>query len=262
MARKTASTDASVVQNAVKTLYTNIQFAGIDKRIQSIVLTSSIPNEGKTTIARQLGAVIARGDKQVLLVECDMRRRSLADLLGVHARHGLYAVLSGQVSLEDAVVSTRQLGTTLYFLDAEPHIVNPADILSSNRFKRLMEAMEQAFDCIIFDTPPVGTFVDAAIIAALADATVLVVRENYARRADVLSSYDQLKKADANIVGVTLNYCKERQSEYYYSYYHKDDVPEEHALISNRVLLGEGAAEIPPQRAQARQKPRGSRFKQ
>lgn len=216
--RKTAS-DALVVQNAAKTLLANIRFASVDHPVKSIVMTSSVPNEGKTTVSYQLAQATASSGKRTLIVECDMRHRSLANLIGARARYGLYAVLSGQVELEDAVVSTSH--RNLFFLDSEPHIPNPADILASQRFRNLMHELASSFDYVIFDTPPVGTFVDAAVIAAQADATVLVVRERFVKRADLQNAYDQLKKADAHVIGVAMNMCESESSEYYYAYYNK-----------------------------------------
>ncbi|SCI10389.1 Tyrosine-protein kinase YwqD [uncultured Collinsella sp.] len=216
--RKTAS-DALVVQNAAKTLLANIRFASVDHPVKSIVMTSSVPNEGKTTVSYQLAQATASSGKRTLIVECDMRHRSLANLIGARARYGLYAVLSGQVELEDAVVSTSH--RNLFFLDSEPHIPNPADILASQRFRNLMHELASSFDYVIFDTPPVGTFVDAAVIAAQADATVLVVRERFVKRADLHNAYDQLKKADAHVIGVAMNMCESESSEYYYAYYNK-----------------------------------------
>lgn len=218
--KKKASSDALVVQNAAKTLLANIRFASVDRPVKSIVLTSSVPNEGKSTVAYNLAQAIASSGKRTLIVECDMRRRSLADMVGARARHGIYAVLSGQVELDEALVATSH--RNLFFLDSEPHIPNPADILSSQRFRKLVAQMESDFDYVVIDTPPVGTFVDAAIIAALADATALVVRERFVKRTELQNAYDQLKKADANVIGVIMNMCEAESSEYYYAYYNKE----------------------------------------
>ena len=96
MARKKGGADKLVVQNAAKTLLANIRFASVDNPIRTLVITSSVPNEGKTTVAVNLAQAIATSGKRVLLVECDMRRRSLADMLGVRAQAGIYAVLADQ----------------------------------------------------------------------------------------------------------------------------------------------------------------------
>lgn len=239
--KKKASSDALVVQNAAKTLLANIRFASVDRPVKSIVLTSSVPNEGKSTVAYNLAQAIASSGKRTLLVECDMRRRSLADMVGARARHGIYAVLSGQVELDEALVATSH--RNLFFLDSEPHIPNPADILSSQRFRKLVAQMESDFDYVVIDTPPVGTFVDAAIIATLADATALVVRERFVKRAELQNAYDQLKKADANVIGVIMNMCEAESSEYYYAYYNKE---------GKRVRKSEGHVSDGPQLPQQR----------
>lgn len=239
--KKKASSDALVVQNAAKTLLANIRFASVDRPVKSIVLTSSVPNEGKSTVAYNLAQAIASSGKRTLIVECDMRRRSLADMVGARARHGIYAVLSGQVELDEALVATSH--RNLFFLDSEPHIPNPADILSSQRFRKLVAQMESDFDYVVIDTPPVGTFVDAAIIAALADATALVVRERFVKRAELQNAYDQLKKADANVIGVIMNMCEAESSEYYYAYYNKE---------GKRVRKSEGHDSDGPQLPQQR----------
>lgn len=239
--KKKASSDALVVQNAAKTLLANIRFASVDRPVKSIVLTSSVPNEGKSTVAYNLAQAIASSGKRTLIVECDMRRRSLADMVGARARHGIYAVLSGQVELDEALVATSH--RNLFFLDSEPHIPNPADILSSQRFRKLVAQMESDFDYVVIDTPPVGTFVDAAIIATLADATALVVRERFVKRAELQNAYDQLKKADANVIGVIMNMCEAESSEYYYAYYNKE---------GKRVRKSEGHDSDGPQLPQQR----------
>ena len=211
--------DRAVMQNAVKTLATNIRFASVDNPVRSIVVTSSIPNEGKSTIAVALSEALASGGKSVLLVECDMRRRSIAGMLGLHAQNGLYAVLSAQVELEDAVVRTSMRGVS--FLDAEPHIPNPVDILGSRRFRSFVESLKSSYDYVVFDTPPLSAFVDAAVIGSVVDGALLVVRRNFVKREAVVSSLEQLKKAGANVLGTVLNYCENERSDYYYEYYNK-----------------------------------------
>lgn len=169
MAKK-AQEDRVFIQNAVRTLATNIRFASVDNPVRSIVVTSSIPNEGKTTIATNLAQALASGGKTVLIVECDIRRRSPAVTLGTHARNGIYAVLSGQVDLDDAVVRT--FTRNVWFLDSEPHIPNPVDILGSKRFHSFIERLKDEYDYVVLDTPPLSAFIDAAVIGSIADGTL------------------------------------------------------------------------------------------
>lgn len=239
MAKKKAGADKLVVQNAAKTLLANIRFSSVDNPIRVITLTSSTPNEGKSTVALNLAQAIATSGKSVVLVECDMRRRSLADMIGARTRGGLYAVLSEQMTIEEAVVETSQ--KNLYFLDSEPHIPNPADIIASKRFRRLVEALRETFQYVIFDTPPVGTFVDAAEVGHLSDGVLFVVRENFAKRAEVQAAFDQLRRAEANVIGAVMNYCEAETSEYYYSYYTKDGKKVRKSDDVQAVPQGKGA---------------------
>lgn len=219
--KRKSSSNTREVQNAAKTMLANIRFASVDSIIQSIAITSAVPNEGKTTSAIELAKTIASSGDSVLLVEADMRRRSAATALGVHAANGAYAVMTNSISLEDAVIETGI--SNFYFLDVEPNIPNPADLLSSRAYKRLVNETCDKYDYVIFDTPPVGTFVDAAILSRLVDGVVLVVKIGGAKRDEILTAYDQLQKAEANIIGACATFCESTGSEYYYAYYNKDN---------------------------------------
>ncbi len=215
--KKKQSSNQLEIQNAAKTLLANIRFMAVDSPIKSIVVTSSVPNEGKSTVSVNLAQAIATAGKRVLLVEADMRRRSLAAMLNVRSAAGLYAVLTDAVPLDVAVASTTT--ANLFFLDTEPNIPNPADMIASKRFGRLVRLLEERYDYVIFDMPPVGTFVDAAILSTLVDATIMVVRPNLVKRTELAEAYEQLQKANANVVGVCATFVEGSGSEYYYAYY-------------------------------------------
>lgn len=199
------SAEGSALQNSIDTLYANIRFQDIDKSIRSLVITSSVPNEGKTTIAAALAEAMAKAGRRTLLMECDLHRRSLAGLLKVHARYGMFSVMSDQATASAAVIGTRV--PNLFFLDAEPDIPLPTEVLGSERFARLLDKLERSFDQVIIDAPPVGVFVDAALLAAQTDATLLIVRENYAPREQLAESKAQLDNVGARILGVVMNDC-------------------------------------------------------
>ena len=192
--------DVQVLQNAVKTLAANIRFASVDNPVRTICVTSSIPSEGKTTTSVALSNAFAEGGSRVILLECDMRR------------------LAGEHSVQEAAVP---VGTSkrLFFLDAEPGIPNPADVLQSKRFHTLLAQLSSQFDYTIVDTPPVTAFVDAAVAASVVDATILVVRQDYTHRDDVVAAYEQLVQAGANVIGTVLNCCDAATSGHYYGYY-------------------------------------------
>ncbi len=340
--QKKVGIDQIHMQNAVKTLAANIRFASVDDPIRSIVVTSSVPNEGKTTVAISLAEAIASSGSSVLLLECDMRRRSIANSLGIHARSGVaislaeaiassgssvlllecdmrrrsianslgiharsgvYSVLCGQTTLADAMVATGTRGmyfldsepmrrrsianslgiharsgvysvlcgqTTLadamvatgtrgmYFLDSEPHIPNPDVLLSSKRFRKMVDAALDSFDYVIFDTPPLSAFVDAAVLSTVADGTLLVVGQNVVRRDELASSHAQLEKAGANLIGAVRNLCKSEKSEYYTEYYSRggDDSNAPAAPVSAPVSQAVAKAASP--RPAARKAPRAA----
>ena len=149
-----------------------------DKPMRTIVVTSSVPNEGKTTVAVELARVMAVAGKRTLLVECDLRRRSLADRLGVRAPVGLCAVVMGDEEPGRAIVATRQ--PRMHFLDAEAGVTSPVDILDSQRFRRLLGCL--------------------------------------AARYDVQKAAEQLRAAGANLVGTVMNCCDTATSAYYAAY--------------------------------------------
>lgn len=231
--KKKASSNTLEVQNAAKTLFANIRFMSPDAPLKSIALTSSVPNEGKSTTAVELAKAIATSGKRTLLVEADMRRRSLANMLGVRGQAGVYAVITKAATIDQAVAPTKV--RDLFLLDSEPNIPNPADILSSKGYARLVAALEDKFDYVVFDTPPVGTFVDAAILSTLVDGVVMVVKPGSTRRDELLGAYEQLRKADANVIGACATFCEGTGSEYYYAYYTQSGKrvkPDKHAEMA------------------------------
>ena len=214
------------VDNSAKTLLANIRFMRVDDPVRTVVITSAIPNEGKTFVAANLARAMATSGIKTLLIETDMRRRSMAHTLHTHAQHGLYSVMSGEVALHDAVVATNT--PRLHFLDAEPHIPNPSDLLASRRFSALVEQAKQEYGYIVFDTPPVSTFVDAVVLGAKSDALFLVVREQFTRKDEIARATEQLKTANVQLSGIVMNYCSRDSSDYYYyDYYYREQGPME-----------------------------------
>lgn len=217
MAKKSRSrmpNDAELIRNAMDALVANIRFAGADRAVDTICITSSIPNEGKSIVSVNLAANLAESGFRVLIVECDVHRRSLAGLLGVRARTGMYSVLLGRVSHDKAAVPTKT--KNLYLLDCEPSIPNPANVFASRQFHDLVKNLRSAYDYVIFDTPPLSAYIDGAVIGSTTDATLLVTRWNFVKRDDVRSSVEQLRKADANVIGTVLTCCEPEHDNYYY----------------------------------------------
>lgn len=210
-----------LLQNSINTLVANIRFAGQEEPIGTIVITSSVPNEGKTTIAVNLAATLARNGNRTIILECDCHNRSVSGTLGVQARTGLYSVLLGSLGEADASVATNI--PNLRFLDCEPSIPNPANVFASGQFKALLRELRHRYDYVVIDTPPLSAYVDGAVVGAAADATLLVARWDYVNREDVKSSMNQLDKAGAKVIGAVLNQVEEEHDYYYYGYYGKED---------------------------------------
>lgn len=208
------------LQNAAKTLLANIRFSSLDKDIRTISITSTGPNEGKSTTAIALATAIATGGDRVLLVEGDMRRRSLAKALQATPTGGLYAVLSGRSRLSDVVWRTAT--PNMEFLDVEPNIPNPADVLSGRHFEQFVEMLRDNYAFVIFDTPPLGVFVDAAIMGTLVDTTILVIRKDTTKREDAEAALKQLRQMKCPVLGTVLTFSEDQQSDYYYAYYTKE----------------------------------------
>ncbi|WP_297150355.1 CpsD/CapB family tyrosine-protein kinase [uncultured Ellagibacter sp.] len=210
-----------LLSNASKTLFANIRFVSIDEKAKTIVVTSTGMDEGKTQVSTNLACAIASSGKKVLIVDTDMRRRCIAGLLGIHTECGLYSVLVGQAPLKSAIYPTDR--PNLYFMDSEPNIPSPPDVLSTKRFSALVDTLREMFDYVIFDSPPIGLFVDAAIISNLVDGTLYVIRERAAKRDDVVAGVQQLKAANARILGSVITFSREEaNNDYYYAYYNTE----------------------------------------
>ena len=143
-----------------------------------------------------------------------MRKCDLSAKLGSHAPAGLYSVITNETSLDDAIVETST--PNLFFLDVEPGIPNPTDIIASDGFQKLVSKLSDKYDFVLYDTPPVGTFVDAALLSAHVDGTIMVIRMNGPKRDELAKAYEQLKKSGGNVIGSVATFCEERDSSYYY----------------------------------------------
>lgn len=207
----------ATIQNAATTLLANIRFASMDRPVKSIVIASAIPDEGKSSVACNLAQAMASSGKRTLIIGCDTRNRSVASRYNLHPKAGLFSLLSKQAQLNEVLTPTPVQGLSI--IDIEPSIPNPADIFASKRFQSFLAQMEEMFDYIVIDTPPVNAFIDAAVVASHADATILVVRENFARREEIAYACEQLRKADANLIGTCMNFCSHHGGSYYGSSY-------------------------------------------
>ena len=201
---------------AYKTLRTNLEFSGSDKR--TIVLTSSAPNEGKSTVSLGLAMSLAEGGKRVLLIDADLRK---SVLMGWHkvteSVKGLSHYLSGQAQLSDVICGTQEDNMFVIFAGIIPP--NPSELLGSERFAELIRRTKNDYDYVIVDAPPLGSVIDAAVIARVCDASVLVVAANTVSYKFIRTVKSQLEKTECPILGVVLNKVNMKQNRYYGKYY-------------------------------------------
>ena len=208
-------------EEAFKTLRTNLQFCGKD--VKSIALTSCTPNEGKSSVSLQLAHSLSENGKRVLFIDGDLRKSVILSRCQVSQTvKGLSHYLSGQCAFTEVVYMTNV--RNLHMIFAGPVPPNPAELLGSNSFKLIIEKMKTVCDYIIIDTPPLGSVIDAAVIANECDGSVLVVKSGEISRRYARKIVDQLRMANCPILGAILNSVdmkKNSYGNYYGKYYGK-----------------------------------------
>lgn len=202
----------SPAAEAFRALRTNLEFAALDQRYRTIVVTSAAAHEGKTVVAANLAIAYAQGGKQVILVDADLRLPGIQLLFGLGDAIGLTDLARSDAStLEEVLQSTEVPG--LRILTAGTIPPNPAELLGSQRMKALIARLLDAADVLVIDTAPVGVVTDAALLAADADATILVVRESFASERIVRRGREALAAVNAHVAGVVLNFVRPRSDE-------------------------------------------------
>ncbi|VTT36004.1 capsular exopolysaccharide family protein [Enterococcus casseliflavus] len=209
---------SSPISEQYRTIRTNIQFASsADKQIKTIVVTSSGPGEGKSTTSANLAVVFAKSGQRVLLVDADMRKPTVYKTFSLNNASGLSTVLSTSTSVLEAAQKT--VIDNLSVLTSGPKTPNPSELLGSARMNQVMEEAKNLYDVVIFDMPPVVAVTDAQIMASKADGTILVVRENVARKESLTKARDLLNMVQARIIGVVYNGAEHSKDSGYYYYY-------------------------------------------
>ena len=203
----------SAAAEAIRNLRTSLMLSNLDKKPQVIVSTSSIPGEGKTTVSLSLAKFLSGLNKSVLLVEGDIRRRTLNEYFPSLPHTGLAGVLNGDVKFADAI--HRPKGFEADVLAGEKTTVNAADIFSSETFKTFIAEMRQQYDFIIIDTPPILVVPDARIIAENADAIVFSVKWDSTSKALVDESMRMFQNSNQRITGFALNQIDEKGMKRY-----------------------------------------------
>lgn len=207
----------SVVAEQFRTIRTNIQFSMIDKDLKTIIFTSSGPWEGKSTVAANIASVFADQGKRVCLVDADMRKPTVFKTFNLHNNIGLSNLITTRdLRVEDVIQHVDRAG--LDILASGPVPPNPSELLNSNRMNEVIKILEDKYDLVLFDMPPVVSVTDAQIMATKTDGVVFVIRRGIAHTDDVKHAKELLDMVHANVLGVVFNGA-EKKTDRSYSYY-------------------------------------------
>ena len=228
----------SAVAEAFRTVRTNISFSDVDNEIQTILFTSTKQNEGKSTVISNVAYSFSKLENcKVLLMDLDLRNPTVHKMFGVSNTYGLMDNLKHDRSLEKCI---HKIEENIHVLPTGAIPPNPTEILSSKKMAKFLEDIKSHYDYIFIDAPPVGVVSDATIISSNVDGVMYVVGAKETDLSHAQVAIENLKKADANIIGSVLNKYEMNQSSYsYYGYYYEqDEVPGSRAARNKRKKLG------------------------
>jgi capsular exopolysaccharide synthesis family protein len=210
----------SGVAEAARSIRTNLLFMNPDRPFRTMLVTSAAPSEGKTTVVCSLAIALAQGGQRVCVIDCDLRRPRLHRIFGREGDPGITSVLLGEATLDDVTKPTQI--RNLWSVPAGHIPPNPADILHSARFKRLVGELAERFDRVVIDSPPVVAVTDATILSTLVDGVLFVIRAFATPREVSAHGLRALRDVDAPIAGAVLNAVnpRRRDGSYYYRYYY------------------------------------------
>lgn len=215
----TVASPSSVNTEQFNTIRTNIEFSNADKQIKSIVITSAMASEGKSTVAANLAVSFSRQGKKVLLVDADFRRPTINATFEISNPFGLTNFLTEHsISINDIFYKTSV--ENLYVLPSGPVPPNPSELIGSNRMEKMIESVREAFDVIIYDAPPILSVTDAQILSTKVDGTILVVRQNKSEKEAVKQAVNLIKHVHGEVIGTIFDDVDGADAGYY-GYYSK-----------------------------------------
>lgn len=192
-------------------LKTNLMFSG--DNIHSIMITSSVPNEGKSSVAFNLARTLAENEKKVLLVDCDLRKSVMVGKYHMEGvNKGMTHYLTGQATCDEIIYETEEAG--FYIAVAGRLSPDPTSLLNSELFEDFIKYARERFDYVVIDAPPLGLVIDAVIIGQLTDGAVIVIEQGVLKRKIVQDVVKQLKMGGIRILGAVLNKVDEKKGAY------------------------------------------------
>ena len=206
----------SPISEQYRTIRTNLQYASVDNDLQTLLITSSTPAEGKSMTTANLAVVYAQQGKKVLLIDADLRKPTVHYTFRLDNLNGLSNLLVGDGHLNQIVESSSI--DNLDIISSGPIPPNPSELLGSKMMQTLINEAKQQYDIIIFDTPPVLAVTDAQILANIVDGTVLVVRSDKTEYEAAIKAKETLEKSSAKLLGTVLNDVEKKNGNYYYYY--------------------------------------------
>jgi succinoglycan biosynthesis transport protein ExoP len=208
----------SIVAECCRTIRTNLTFMSLGKPLKTLLVTSPGPAEGKTTMAVSLAITIAQSGRRTLIVDTDLRRPRVHKVFGLSLRDGVTSLLTGEAKIEDCVRQTQV--DNLWVLPSGTIPPNPAELLQTDGFTKLVEQLKDRFDLVVLDSPPIGVVTDAAILGPQVDGVLVVVRCEQTTRDTLASAARQLKDVGAHLLGCVLNETDLSRRRTYKGYYY------------------------------------------
>jgi capsular exopolysaccharide synthesis family protein len=198
-------------------------FSSLDKPLDSFLVTSAGPGEGKSLTTANLGVAFAQYGKDVIIVDADLRKPTQHRIFGIDNSLGLTSVMLGELSIQEALHRIEE--TRLSVMTTGPLPPNPAELLGSERMKEIIEELKAKADIVIFDTPPVVAVTDAALLASRMDGVLLVLAAGKVKIEVAQKAQELLLNVRAHLLGTVLNMMDQNNPDYYYynNYYYSDD---------------------------------------
>lgn len=211
----------SAVAEAFRSLRTDLEFAGVDKPLETILVASPGMSVGKTSVAINLALVIAQSGKKVVLVDADLRKPSVHRILGLSNHRGLSDIFRGNLEVQHVTTNWKDGNLTVVTSGGQPP--NPAELLSSKKMNQVIQTLKGMADVVVVDGPPF-LVTDATILSAKVDGVVLVYRYGHTRRNEALNTINQLRRVDARVLGVVLNRIPRTREDVFgmYNYYYRE----------------------------------------